>query len=274
MIDTHVHFWRYSAQAYPWIGERDLALKQDRLPADLLGAIPEDITGVVAIQARPVSAENTFLLDLAARYPRVLAVIGWFDFDAAPEPQLMHARRCAALKGFRHLIQDEPDPSRYLLEHAGLQDGMRAIQRDGYVYEILTRQVDLPAVLAFCQRHDQAQLVIDHLSKPRFGNAADFDDWRRNMQALSRLDHVAVKISGLVTEAGPQATAADLQPYVDQVITLFGPARAIWGSDWPVSSASQDYAALLAHWESHTRHWSRDEKQAVQTGTAQRIYQL
>ncbi len=274
MIDTHVHFWRYSAQAYPWIGEHDLALKQDRLPADLIGMIPQKITGVIAVQARPILAENAFLLDLAARHAQVQAVIGWFDFNAAPEPQLQHAKATPALKGFRHLIQDEPDPSRYLLEHAGLQDGVRAILRHGYVYEVLTRQADLPAALAFCRRHDQGQLVIDHLSKPRFGDIAHFDDWRRNMQALARLDHVAVKISGLVTEAGPQATAADLQPYVDQVMTLFGPSRTMWGSDWPVSSATQDYATLLDHWESHTHQWSRDEKHAVQAGTARRIYQL
>jgi L-fuconolactonase len=52
-IDSHQHFWTYSAAEYPWIGAGMERLARDYLPADLEAvAAPEGIAGSVAVQAR------------------------------------------------------------------------------------------------------------------------------------------------------------------------------------------------------------------------------
>jgi len=274
MIDTHVHFWNYNRDAFPWIADQQTALTQNRLPQDLATLTTDLITGVIAVQARSTLAENAFLLQLAAQYPMIKAVIGWFDFDSAIEPQLEMAANQPLLKGYRHLIQDEPAPARYLTHHPGLQQGVPAMQRQGYVYEILAHQIDLPAVVDFCQRHDTGWLVVDHLCKPLFKHPTAFEYWQKHMRELARLPHVAMKMSGLVTEAGPQASPLDLQPYVDTVWSLFGAARLLWGSDWPVSSATHSYAGLLDYWKENTRQWSQADIDQVQLATPKKIYQL
>ena len=274
MIDTHVHFWHYNRDEFPWIGEDQAALKQNRLPGDITALTAERITGLIAVQARPKPSENDFLLQQAQANPIIKGVIGWFDFDASIEPQLEAAAGHALIKGFRHLIQDEPQPSQYLSEHQGLQQGVRAIQQQQYIYEVLAHQADLPAVINFCARHDKHWLVIDHLCKPEFASQTAFDWWQLHMRKLAALPHVVVKISGLVTEAGAHATAADLQPYVNAVWALFGPERLLWGSDWPVSSATHSYASLLDYWKENTSHLQQAEIHQVELVTPVKIYQL
>lgn len=274
MIDTHVHFWNYNPDEFPWIGDHQVSLKQDRLPRDIAVLTADRVTGLIAIQARPTLSENKFLLELARNFPSIKGVIGWCDFDADIEPQLDIATNHPLIKGFRHLIQDEPQPSLYLSEHAGLQRGVRAMQQQNYIYEVLAHQADLPAVVSFCMRHDKHWLVIDHLCKPDFTCQPAFEWWQVHMRKLAALSHVVVKISGLVTEAGAHATAADLQPYVDTVWELFGPERLMWGSDWPVSSATHSYADLLDYWKENTRHLPLADANQVQLATPIKIYQL
>ena len=274
MIDSHVHFWRYQATEFPWIDADMAVLQQDFLPADWLAASSGKVTGVVAVQARTSWAENQFLLALAQAEPRVKAVVGWFDFEADVCAQLELAQTTPLLKGFRHLIQDEAQPSVYLNTHAGLNQALPRLQAASYVYEVLVHQADLAAAVAFCQRHDGHYLVIDHMAKPVFGDAAAFAHWQQHMQALAALPHVVVKVSGLETEAGVGATAEDLRLHVEAVWQLFGAERLLWGSDWPVSRLTHSHAEVRGHMQTLTHNWTANERAALFEGTAQRIYQL
>jgi L-fuconolactonase len=51
----------------------------------------------------------------------------------------------------------------------------------------------------------------------------------------------------MVTEADWSTwTPADLRPYVDRVIEVFGPERLMFGSDWPVCLLAAPYDEVLA----------------------------
>ena len=142
------------------------------------------------------------------------------------------------------------------------------------MYEVLVHQADLAAAVAFCQRHDKHYLVIDHMAKPVFGDAAAFAHWQQHMQALAALPHVVVKVSGLETEAGVGAKAEDLRLHVEAVWQLFGAERLLWGSDWPVSRLTHSHAEVRGHMQTLTHNWTENERAALFEGTAQRIYQL
>jgi L-fuconolactonase len=65
------------------------------------------------------------------------------------------------------------------------------------------------------------------------------------MRRIARETAACCKLSGLVTEALPQWSIDDLRRYSDHLIACFGPARLMWGSDWPVALLASDYAAWL-----------------------------
>ena len=65
-----------------------------------------------------------------------------------------------------------------------------------------------------------------------------------------------------------------MQPYVDQVVSSFGPDRVMWGSDWPVSRLSMEYGDWLALAKSMTEMLGPDADAAIYEQTARRFYDL
>jgi L-fuconolactonase len=87
--------------------------------------------------------------------------------------------------------------------------------------------------------------VIDHLAKPRIAERG-FDEWARDFKPLAEYPNMHCKLSGLVTEANWSSwTTADLRPYVEYALELFGPRRLMFGSDYPVCLLAASYGRVL-----------------------------
>lgn len=274
MIDCHVHFWSYHKEDFPWIKDVLQPIAQNMTPDKLWQCIDTRIHQIIAVQARTTIDENHFLCELAKQNDQIKGIIGWFDFNQQAKTQIEKAQQHSVIKGFRHLVQDELNPSDYLLHHPGIKRAMTSIQSNGFVYELLVHQKDLDAAVKFCSTYDQHYIVIDHLAKPIFHDEDAFTKWQKSIQALHHMDHVIMKISGLVTEGGKESTAEIFQRHIDTVVQVFGTNRLLWGSDWPVSFATHDYTTLINFWDIWTKNWSNNEKLQVEEKTAQRVYKF
>jgi L-fuconolactonase len=84
--------------------------------------------------------------------------------------------------------------------------------------------------------------VIDHGAKPRSARTASPNGMRD--RAAGALPNVSCKLSGLLTERGDRPPEA-VAPYVAALLELFGPARLMWGSDWPVLEAAGSWGGWL-----------------------------
>lgn len=245
-IDAHQHFWRYNASDFPWIA--DDRLRRDWLPQDLRPSLDAcAIDACIAVQARADEAETDFLLALAQANPWILAVVGWVDLRADDlDARLKRWSGAPVLKGFRHLLQDDPDVAA-TLDDPAFNRGVRRLQSDGLVYELLVRGPGQLAELPrFCARHDRHWLVLDHVGKPTIGGNDD-GDWQAALQAVAALPHAAVKLSGLVTEVvGPQIDDRLVWRYLDVALEAFGPDRLMFGSDWPVCLLRAGYGLVCA----------------------------
>jgi L-fuconolactonase len=107
-----------------------------------------------------------------------------------------------------------------------------AVVERNLVFDALIRPQHLRVLLELAKRHPGLRIVIDHAAKPRI-SAGTFDGWAQDIERLAMDTQAICKVSGLVTEAGVADRDA-LTPYVDHVLACFGPARVMWGSDWPV----------------------------------------
>ena len=56
----------------------------------------------------------------------------------------------------------------------------------------------------------------------------------RTCGRLAAYPNVVCKLSGLATIAAPGWRPAELLPYLRYALNAFGPARCMFGSDWPV----------------------------------------
>lgn len=271
MIDAHQHFWSLARGDYGWLTPALGAIHRDFGPADLAPLLARHgIARTILVQAAPTEAETEFLLTIARAEAMVAGVVGWTDFAATDAPAAIG--RLAAnplLVGLRPMVQDIADDD-WLLRPS-LAPAFAALIGHRLVFDALVLPRHLSRLYTVAQLHPDLSIVIDHMAKPPIAEGR-LDPWRADMAALAALPNVCCKLSGIVTEAGPDWTVARLQPFVAHALALFGPRRIIWGSDWPVATLAASYDDWIAATGSLLAGLSPDERAAVGGGNAARIY--
>ncbi len=144
----------------------------------------------------------------------------------------------------------------------------------GLRYDLLVRARELPAAAATVGAFPNLQFVLDHIAKPRIVDGED-PEWRKGMPALAALPNVAVKLSGMVTEADWASwTPADLRPFVESVVEWFGVERLMFGSDWPVCLLAASYAGVVEGLEQALGVVSTDDEARIFGSNAVHAYGL
>jgi L-fuconolactonase len=274
VIDSHHHFWKYSREEYPWIGEGLDVLRRDFLPADLkkeIGAAGVD--GVVSVQARQSLEETRWLLELAEKNDFIRGVVGWaplISADVGKDLEEFAGRK--KLKGVRHVLQEEKD-DRYAVREDFVR-GVGALKKFGLVYDILIFEKQLPAAIELVDKFPNQIFVLDHVAKPKIREKI-ISPWRERMKDLAKRENVYCKLSGMATEADHGGwEAADLRPYVEVVLEAFGAKRLMFGSDWPVCLLAVTYQKWVATAAEFTAKLSAAEKERIMGGTAVEAYKL
>ncbi len=277
IVDAHHHVWDPATADYPWLTD-DLAVIRRRFtPDDLAPELAEaGIDATVLVQTRSSLEETAEYLALADATPFIRGVVGWVDLTGPGVGEAIAALRAGPggerLVGIRHQVQDEPGAAWLLREDVAR--GISAVGAAGLAYDLLVRPRELPAALQLTRDLPEVRFVIDHLAKPPISTGT-LEPWRALLAQFAPLDHVACKVSGLVTEAVWSSwTPADLQPYVDHAIEVFGPDRLLFGSDWPVCLLAAGYARVVEAALTTLSALDVTEQAAVMGGNAARIYAL
>ncbi|MHC4585787.1 MAG: amidohydrolase family protein [Planctomycetota bacterium] len=273
-IDTHQHFWKYSKEEYPWIGEGMEVLARDRLPADLNPLLDENgIEGTIAVQARQVVEETEALLAMAEEYDFIRGVVGWVDLRSPNvDAQLERFKEYKKLVGVRHVVQDEPDEKFILRED--FMRGIGKLKAYGLVYEILIFPHQLAATIELVQRFPDQVFILDHIAKPYIKDKK-MSPWESDIKKLASFENVSSKISGMVTEADwHNWKAEDFQPYMEVVLEAFGVKRLTIGSDWPVCTLAGEYGSVVSIAADFIAQLSDNEQKAIWEENPKRIYGL
>lgn len=272
LLDAHVHFWRYTVEEFGWIGDEMAALRRDFLPEDLQPELhAAQVQGAIAVQARHSLQETRWLLELAARHPWIQGIVGWVDLCAADvDDQLAEFASNPAFVGVRHILQAEPD--RNFLLRDDFQRGIAALERHGLVYDLVFYPKHLQPALELVRAFPRQRFVLDHIAKPVI-RAGLLEPWATDLRALAASPNVTCKLSGLVTEARLQGwSQADIEPYLDVVLEAFGPARLMFGSDWPVCLAAASYAQTYGIVRDSIARLTAAERAGIEGGVCARTY--
>lgn len=234
-LDTHQHFWtleRIERGDYHWMPEGG-PLREDYPPERLEPELRETgVGGTIVVQAAQSVDETRFLLDLADETEFVLGVTGWVAMDGADDLEtLAELARNQHLRAVRPMIHDLPDAEWILLPQ--VRENLRGLVELGLRFEVLTRAEHLPPAYEALAEIPDLPAVIDHLSKPAYRWEED-GRWREWMARHAERPNTYCKLSGMVTEAGPDWTPERFEPYAGFVFETFGTDRVMFGSDWPV----------------------------------------
>ena len=273
-IDAHHHFWHPARGDYPWMPPDDAVLTRPYGPADLAPNLAETgVTQTVLVQAAPTVAETDYLIGIADCTDHVLGVVGWIDFeDRSAERTLERLAAHPKFLGVRQMIQDIPDDDWMLRgDVAWAYDAL--IERD-LTFDALGFPRHIAKFHTLITGRPRLRVVLDHCLKPQLrDNSADgFRAWADGMARLAAETQACVKLSGVVTEDDAMPDADRLRPWIDHLLAVFGAARVMWGSDWPVSRLRCEYADWHALARTLTAHLSDPERADIFGATAARFY--
>jgi L-fuconolactonase len=270
-IDAHHHLWQLARGDYGWLKPTLAPIYRDFGLDDLSPFLSRHgIDATILVQAAATEAETASLLGIAARSPIVAGVVGWTDFESPDSPARVAALAAEPLlAGLRPMVQDIADDD-WLLR-ADLAPAFEAMARHLLVFDALALPRHLPRVRRLGDRHPDLAIVLDHIGKPHIASG-ELDPWRADLAAVAERPNTYCKLSGLVTEAGPDWQPERLRPFVGHVLSCFGPERVMWGSDWPVV----DLAGGYDRWRETAELLLKDEPESAQRaifgGTAERVY--
>lgn len=240
IVDAHQHFWNPSRGDYGWLTP-DLPIHRLYGPNDLRPLMDDaGVDGSILVQAAPTAAETDYMLAIARQTPWVLGVVGWIDLEAPDAAAQIRARAEEPLfLGVRPMLQDIPQADWILRRE--MEPALTAIAAEGLVFDALVRAEQVGVVDELARRHAGLSIVLDHGAKPKLGDRMAMATWQAEMAKLARHPNVACKLSGLLTELPPGGDPETVRRAAGILFDLFGPARLIWGSDWPVLTLASDY---------------------------------
>ncbi|TMA35839.1 MAG: amidohydrolase [Deltaproteobacteria bacterium] len=172
------------------------------------------------------------------------------------------------------------------------REGFAVLGRLGLSFDAWLLEPQLSDLIDLARSFPDTTIVLDHVGTP-LGIAAyagklesRFGTWRESIRTLAECPNVSVKLGGLAMpfagfatfNASPRASsetlARDWKPYVEACIEAFGADRCMFESNFPVDSLTCSYATLWNAFKHLATRYSADEKTALFTGTAGRVYRL
>jgi predicted TIM-barrel fold metal-dependent hydrolase len=276
LIDTHTHFYDPTRpQGVPWPPREDRLLYRTVLPPTYRALpTPLKVTGTVVVEASPWVEDNQWVLDLAAREPFIVGLVG--NLPIGTKQFSGHLKRFAANPLFRGIRAREVNLAKLVVDDAGVAD-LKLLSAHGLSLDLVGGLEVLSAAARLAQRIPDLRIVIDHLAGVRIDGQAPPADWRRDLRAAAQHPHVFAKVSGLVEGTGRTdgSAPADIEfyrPVLDAVWESFGPDRLLYGSNWPVS---ERFAPLSRVQQIVTDYFAvkgRETTEKIFAGNASAVY--
>ncbi|WP_025762096.1 amidohydrolase family protein [Dyadobacter tibetensis] len=272
-IDSHQHFWVFDPVRDSWITADMAVIQRNFLPEDLAPILRANhIQGCVAVQASQSDSETTFLLQMAEANEFIKGVVGWTDLrDPQIYNKLESLSQFEKLKGFRHVVQGEPDG--FLLQPDFIK-GVKALAAFDYRYDILIYPHQIKEAYRFASQLSNVRMVVDHLAKP-YIKSGDIKGWAEDITMLATLPNIHCKVSGMVTEADwNNWKPSDFTPYLDIVFSAFGVDRLMFGSDWPVCLVAAQYQEMKGVLDHYLESFDPADRSKVMGSNAIAFYNI
>jgi predicted TIM-barrel fold metal-dependent hydrolase len=280
MIDTHIHLLEPERFTYEWTkGFPALSGRFDL--SDYRKASAD--TGIQAGVSMEVDCEESadearYFCSLAEQPGCLIqAVVAAARPESPDFERNLEAIAHPRLTGIRRVLHTQPDE---LSQSSLFRENVSRLGALGLSFDLCVLQRQLPLALDLVRACPQTTFILDHCGIPEISEndapaGAGFLAWQKSLRALAAEPNVNGKISGITAYAPePLRNAPGLRPYIETMLEAFGPARLVWGGDWPVVNLGD---GLLA-WSNITRELlselTPDERALILSTNAKKIYRI
>lgn len=220
---------------------------------------------------------------------RVGAVL---DAHLAASPRFRGIRHAAGWDASDEVRNSHTKPPRGLFLESGFRRGFAELGRRGLSFEAWLYHPQLADLVGLAKAFPETTIVLDHFGGPLgigpyAGKRAEiFQSWKSAIRSVADCPNVVAKLGGLVMplngfglhkRAAP-VTSSELSDLTREwylhTIDVFGPARCMFESNFPVDKVSCSYRVLWNSFKRIAAPFSSAEKAAMFSGTATRVYRL
>jgi L-fuconolactonase len=206
------------------------------------------VTGVVIVEASGRLEDNRWVLDLVADDDFFVALVGNIDpYRKDFGQQLDRLRRDPRFVGIRVRTQDQDvgfgDPQ--------LVANLRRLAEAGLTADILVNRQGVEVVNeidALAREIPQLRIVVNHVLGRHVDGESPEKEWIAAVQRLAENKNVYIKVSGLYQRCAARPAPLDpahYRPLLEILWEHFGSERLIYGSNWPCTKRSSDYATFV-----------------------------
>ncbi|MFZ2653012.1 MAG: amidohydrolase family protein [Burkholderiaceae bacterium] len=291
IVDAHQHFWNPELHYYPWLCDEPpisfrygdyRPIRRPYLPPDYRAdAAPLQVVGSVYVEAEwnpadPVG-EMRYIDSLrrAHALPSVAVAQAWLDaadVSAVLEQQVAFP----FVRSVRHKPRANRSPADTApggMTDLRWRDGFAQLARHGLRFDLQTPWWHLAEAARLAAHFPHTQIILNHTGLPADRGQEGLAGWRRAMTVLAACPNAAVKISGLGQPGRPWSVAAQ-RDIVRTVIDLFGPARCMFASNFPVDRLCASFATIFDGFREIVRDLSASEQAGLFRDNAIRIYAM
>jgi predicted TIM-barrel fold metal-dependent hydrolase len=147
------------------------------------------------------------------------------------------------------------------------------VQELGWVFELQVFPGQMADAAELVSAFPDTTFVLVHAGMLVDTEERAVRTWEAGLRELAQLDNVVVKLTGQGTFVH-RVDQALIALVADQALELFGPRRAMFGTNFPIEKLWTSMAVLLDAWRTALSGLSSEEQASVLAETARTVYRL
>jgi predicted TIM-barrel fold metal-dependent hydrolase len=291
IVDAHHHLWSLTNH-YPWLQENagalavhgdDRAIRRDYLIADYLadaGSLPLKKSVHIDAGAADPWIEAQWLQQVSdvSGFPHAI-VAGARLADPAVGDLLDNYSGLTNFRGIRDILNWHPDPSISYIDRNDLMTdpawlrGFAQLEPRGLSFDLQVYPDQLQDAARLAAEHPSTAILLNHAGMPVDRTDTALQTWRDGLRAMAAQDNVLMKISG-IGMSDHRWTPESLATVIRDCIEAFGPARCMFGSNFPVDCLYSSYAELYGAFDDATTQLSGAERDQLFGTVAAQAYRI
>jgi predicted TIM-barrel fold metal-dependent hydrolase len=180
----------------------------------------------------------------------------------------------------------------HLIMHPDFRSGLARLTALGLSYDAWLYHPQLADIIDLARAFPEANIIMCHVGGPLgygpYAGKGDevFATWKAAMTELAKCPNVSMKLGGMMMRlaafdygtapvpASSDELAGYWRPFMETCIELFGAERCMFESNFPVEKMGVSWSTLWNALKRVAEGASANEKLALFSGTARRVYRL
>jgi predicted TIM-barrel fold metal-dependent hydrolase len=207
------------------------------------------------------------------------AIVAYADFSAADvRPQLDRLKRYSLVRGVRMQLHWHENPLYRFAERADLcadttiRRNVARLADYGWSFDLQVFAAQMPDAAGLAEACPNVTFVLQHAGMLEDLSPAGRAAWRAGMVRLAACPNVVCKLSGLGTFIH-RNDLTHIAGIVAEALTIFGPDRCLFGSNFPIEKLWTNYRALIEAYLDTVKS-NPGHRDAIMRDTAMRVYRI